>query len=357
MKALITAGGRGTRLRPITYSMNKHMIPVANKPMIFYALEKVAEVGITEVAMNINEGDKEFPQLVGDGSEYGVEITYLEQKGGALGLAHIIKNAQDWLGDDSFLFYLGDNIILGSLVDFVKHFEESGANAYLAFSKVPDPQRFGVPEINDKGEVVRVVEKPEHPPSEYAVTGIYCYDKTIHDVVNSLKPSPRGELEISDAHTAMIESGRVVKYEIVEGWWKDTGKPSDLLEGNRLLLEVIQHRNDAKLIEEGVDVQGKVDIGEDVQLIGKTVVRGPVSIARGAIIRDSYIGPYSSIGKQTEVDGSEVENSIIMDDADIRCHKRIVDSIIGHNATVGAAFMTQPGGHKMMIGENAQVEL
>lgn len=358
MKALIAAGGRGTRLRPITFSINKHLIPVANIPLIDLALMKVKEAGITEIAININEGDTELPGAVGDGSDRGLQITYIEQPGGALGVAHVIKSAREWLGDDSFVFYLGDNIVLGSIKPFVENFQKSKANGYLALSKVRDPQRFGVPEINEKGEIVRVIEKPENPPSEFAVTGIYCYDKMIHDVIEHLKPSHRGELEISDAHTGLIEKGGVLKYEIVEGWWKDTGKPYDLLEGNRLMLAEIQDtRENAKIIEDGVDIQGTVQLGEGVQLLGSTVLRGPVSIGKNAIIRDSYIGPYSSIGSQSEVSGAEIENSIVMDSADIQCDKRIVDSIIGHNVTISNTHMTKPSGHKLIVGENSQVEL
>jgi glucose-1-phosphate thymidylyltransferase len=357
MKALIAAGGRGTRLRPITYSMNKHLIPIANKPMIFHALEKIAEAGITEVAINVNEGDNTIQEAVGDGAQWGLRVTYIEQVGGALGLAHIIKNAQYWLDDEPFVFYLGDNIVLGSIKPFIEKFQARGANGYLALSKVPDPQRFGVPEMNAKGEIVRVIEKPLNPPSEYAVTGIYCYDASVHEAVNNIKASPRGELEISDVHTYLIEHGKTVKYEIVDGWWKDTGKPTDLLEGNRLLLENLEKQNAASRVDETADIQGKVEILEDAQILGKTVIRGPVSIGRGAIIRDSYIGPYTSIGHFCEVDGSEVESSIVMDEADIQTDKRIVDSIIGRNATIQSAHLTKPAGHKMIVGENAQIEL
>lgn len=358
MKALITAGGRGTRLRPITYSMNKHLIPLANKPMIFYAIEKVAEAGITEVAININEGDVELPFVVGDGSRWGVQITYIEQQGGALGLSHIIKNAEAWLGDDSFIFYLGDNIILGSITPFIRAFEKSEADAYLALSEVSDPQRFGVPEINAAGEIVRVIEKPADPPSNYAVTGIYCYSKKIHDAVNAIQPSARGELEISDAHTYIINNGGIVKFEVVEGWWKDTGKPEDLLECNRLLLEgcTASTHSDAA-VEAGVVLHGEIAIAEDVQILGKTSIHGPVVIGRGAIIRDSVIGPYTAIGKETEVSGAHIENSIIMDEADITSSSLIVESIIGHNATIQNARTTPERSHRLFVGENSIVEL
>ncbi|MFH1426580.1 MAG: glucose-1-phosphate thymidylyltransferase [Candidatus Kerfeldbacteria bacterium] len=357
MKALITAGGHGTRLRPITYSMNKHLIPIANKPMIVHALEKVAEAGIKEAAINVNEGDHSIQEAVGDGSRWGLKITCIEQVGGALGLGHIIKNAQDWLGDDDFVFYLGDNIILGSIKPFVENFKASKANGYLALSKVPDPERFGVPEINENGEIVRVLEKPENPPSDFAVTGIYCYDKSVHDAVNNTKPSARGELEISDVHTYMIENGGTLKYEVVEGWWKDTGKPSDLIEGNALMLDTLNASNEARTVDDRVVIEGDVEIMEGAQLLGSTYLKGPVSIGRGAIIRDSRILPHTSVGHNTEVSGAEIERAIIMDEADIDCDKRIVDSIIGHNATITNAHDTKPNGHRMIIGENAQVEL
>ncbi len=357
MKALITAGGRGTRLRPITYSMNKHLIPVGNVPMIVHALKKIAETGITEVGININEGDTSIEDLCGDGSEWGLKISYLEQIGGALGLAHIIKNGRKWLGDDDFIFYLGDNIILGSLKEFVDNFKKSGANAYLALSKVHDPERFGVPEINEAGEIVRVLEKPENPPSDFAVTGIYCYDKTVHDAIDAIKPSPRGELEISDTHTQMIQSGGVVKYEVVEGWWKDTGKPYDLIEGNALLLDGMAHANNAGEVEDGVEIIGDVDIQEGARILGRSVIHGPVSIGKNAIIRDAIIGPHTTIGHMTEVSGATIQNSIIMDEADIETAETITESIIGHNARISSAHKTKPSGHKMIIGENAQLEL
>ncbi|PIW36731.1 MAG: glucose-1-phosphate thymidylyltransferase [Candidatus Kerfeldbacteria bacterium CG15_BIG_FIL_POST_REV_8_21_14_020_45_12] len=357
MKALITAGGHGTRLRPITYSMNKHLIPIGNKPMIFHAIEKIAEAGITEIGINVNEGDHTIEESVGDGSAWGVKVTYLEQAGGALGLAHIIKNARDFLGEDSFVFYLGDNIILGSIKPFVEAFLSSGASGYLALSKVPDPQRFGVPELGKNGEILRVVEKPENPPSEFAVTGIYCYDASVHDAVDGIEYSERGELEISDVHTWLIENGHTVKYEIVEGWWKDTGKPGDLLEGNALVLDALEGANQATTVEEGVELKGEVELLEGCQVLGKSVIHGPVSIGRNAVIRDAWIGPHTTIGHSTEIEGARVERSIVMDEADIRTDKHIVDSIIGHNATISLPHSETESGYRMIIGENAQLEL
>lgn len=357
MKALIAAGGRGTRLRPITHTVNKHMIPVKNVPMIFHALEKIAETGITDVAININEGDREFMDAVGDGSEWGMKITYLEQKGGALGLAHIIQNAREWLGDDPFIFYLGDNIVLGSLKPFIENFEKSGANAYLALVEVEDPQRFGVPEMDEEGNILRVIEKPENPPSPYAVTGIYAYDKTIHNAVDAIKPSERGELEISDAHTQVIEDGGKVSYEVVEGWWKDAGKPTDLLQGNRLLLDLVKHSDKSAKIDDTVTIHGEAEIHEGAQLLGDTVINGPVSIGRNAIITDAIIGPGTSIGHNAVIEGADIEHSIVMDEAQIRCKRRFVNSIIGHNAVIESSEPNESKTHTMIVGEHSQLDL
>lgn len=357
MKALIAAGGRGTRLRPITYLHNKHLIPVANKPMIHYALEKIAKTGITDVAINVNPGDTELSEALGDGTRWGLHITYLEQKGGALGLSHIIKNAQDWLGDDSFIFYLGDNIILSDINDFVREFEEKKLNCMLALSYVRDPQRFGVPEMNAKGEITKIEEKPERPKSNFAVTGIYIYDNSIIEAVNAIKPSARGELEISDAHTYLIDHGYKVGYKEISGWWKDTGKPYDLLEGNQLVLSDMQPKNNAALVEEGVALQGKVNIGEGTRILGHSFIRGPVVIGQNCVLRDCYIGPFTSIGDRVEVSGGEIEHSILMEDVDISTGQRIVDSILGQNVQVTAAHKTFPRGHKLVLGDNSTVEL
>jgi len=358
MKALITAGGRATRLRPITYTINKHLISLANKPMLFYAIEKIAEVGVKEIGININPGDTEIPKVVGDGSRWGVKITYIEQTGGPKGLAHILKMARPFLGDEPFIFYLGDNIILGSIRRFVEKFKRDKVNCLLALSRVRDPQRFGVPEIRD-GRIVRVDEKPSQPKSDYAVTGIYVYDNSVFKAVEAIQPSARGEYEISDVHTWLIEHGYAIGYEEITGWWKDTGKPEDLLEGNQLLLTELPPE-EAKIeceVPEGSIVQGKVRIGRNSKLGSRVLIRGPVVIGEGCVIENSSIGPYTAIGNNVEIYNTEVENSIIFDDVDINCSRRIVDSLIGQNATIVSSHSSLPMGHKLIIGDNAVVEL
>ena len=355
MKALITAGGRGTRLRPITHTMNKHLVPIANKPMICYALEKIAATGIKEVGIVINAGDNVFPEKVGDGSKYGLAITYIEQPGGPQGIAHVVKIAEDFIGQDSFVFYLGDNIILNDLNPFLEKFEKEKLNCLLALSQVKDPQRFGVPEIVE-GRIARIEEKPQNPKSDFAVTGVYVYDHHIFEAVKAIKPSARGELEISDAHQYLLDHNYQVGFSEITGWWKDTGKPADLLEGSQLILSQIETVNEGEAEGKAV-VQGKVKIGKGTKISGNSIIRGPVIIGENCVITDAYIGPFTSIGNRVEIYGAEIENSIVFEDADINCNKRITDSLIGVNAQITPVHKTLPSGHKLLIGDNSQIEL
>ncbi|MEX2144872.1 MAG: dTDP-glucose 4,6-dehydratase [Candidatus Spechtbacterales bacterium] len=355
MKALITAGGRGTRLQPITFTRNKHVIPLANKPMIEHAIEKVAAAGIWDIGISINEGEKELQKILGDGERFGTKITYIEQKGGPLGLAHVIKNAKDFLGDSPFIFYLGDNIISADLNGFIDEFLSKKLSCFLALSKVKDPQRFGVPVI-DGDKIIRVEEKPEKPASDFAVTGLYIYDKNVMEAVENIKPSARGELEISDTHNYLINKGLNIGWKEITGWWKDTGKPKDLLDGNRLLLEQI-HEDIQGNIDKEADVSGKVILGEGSEIKGKSFVRGPVAIGKNTKIIDSYIGPYTAIGNNTTIQKAEVEHSIIMDNVNIHTPKRIVDSILGHGVRVAHSVKTSPSGHKIVVGDNSEIEL
>lgn len=358
MKALITAGGRATRMRPITYTRNKHLIPLANKPMIWHAIEKIAECGIREVFINVNPGETDLQKSVGDGSRWGLSVQYIEQEGGPQGLAHIVKNARPHLGEEPFLFYLGDNIVLGSLRPLVDKFERGGLDCLLALSKVSDPQRFGVPEIHD-GKITRVIEKPEHPPSDFAVTGIYIYSPKIFEAVSSIAPSARGEYEISDAHTWLIEHGANVGYEETTGWWKDTGKPDDLLEGNALILNGLLPNAFGNEGEKSADTvfQGNVRVGKGTKFGTGCVIRGPVTIGDNCHLENAFVGPFTSIGDGVRISDAEVEHSIIFDGAEISCGRRIVDAIIGQNAKVTSCSDTLPRGNKLIIGDNSAVEL
>lgn len=358
MKALITAGGRATRMRPITHTINKHLIPLANRPMIENAIRKIAETGITEIAININQGDTELRQVLGDGSAWGVQLTYIEQMGGPKGLAHIIHNAREWIGNDSLLFFLGDNIILGSIVSFVETFTQQKLDCLLALSRVRDPQRFGVPEIKD-GKIVRVLEKPANPPSPFAVTGIYIYSPKILEAVASIQPSARGEYEISDAHTWLIEHGAHVGYQEITGWWKDTGLPQDLIEGNALMLDQMREANGQQYTntQNNVEIQGIVDIGDGVTFGKDVLIRGPVVIGSDCFLEDCYIGPYTSIGSGARIISSEIEHSILFNHVLIEGAGRVVDSIIGEKARITSAQKTLPSGHRLVIGDSSRVEL
>jgi glucose-1-phosphate thymidylyltransferase len=359
MKALITAGGRATRMRPITYTLNKHLIPLANKPMIWNALEKIAETGIKEVIMNVNPGEMELQKCVGNGDRWNLHITYLEQQGGPQGVAHIIKNAQPHLGNEPFLFYLGDNIILGSITQFVDKFEREQLDCLLALSRVRDPHRFGVPEFQD-GKLIRVVEKPTVPGSDFAVAGIYIYSPLVFQAVSSIQPSARGEYEISDAHTWLIENNGKVGHQEITGWWKDTGKPEDLLEGNALLLNEMSYRGfdqHGAVVDPTAVIQGRVKIGEGTVIGPKCLIRGPVVIGANCRIENAFIGPYTSIGNGVEILNTEIEHSIIFDEAKINCNRRIVDALVGQRASITSSMETLPRGNKLVIGDNAIVEL
>lgn len=356
--ALVTAGGRATRLRPITHTLNKHLIPLAGKPMLFYVIEKLAEAGIERVIVNVNPGERELQRHVGDGSRWGVAITYLEQTGGPKGLGHIITNAERHLGGEPFCFYLGDNIFLGSIRRFIERFERDALHCLLALSRVSDPQRFGVPEIVD-GRIVRVEEKPAHPKSPYAVTGIYCYTPEVFAAARAIAPSPRGEYEISDIHSWLIARGCRVGYEEITGWWKDTGKPEDLLEGNQLLLDspTFAAGNAGATVDRDATVQGRVALGAGAQVLGRSLIRGPAVIGERCVIRDAYVGPYTSLGNDVTVEGTEIEHSIVLDGATLTAPARIVDSIIGAGAFVRSVNGSRPRGKKLIVGDRSVVEV
>lgn len=360
MKALIAAGGRATRLRPITWTINKHLIPLANKPMLWHVITKIVEAGIKDIYVNVNPGEQEvMREALGDGEAWGAHITYVEQRGGARGVAHVVANAEEHLRGDKFLFFLGDNIILGSLRPFVERFLREDLDCLLAFSRVKDPQRFGVPEFREDGTLKRVVEKPVQPPSDFAVTGIYFYNERFFEAYQNIQPSARGEYEITDVNTWFIDHGRV-GYEEITGWWKDTGTPEALLEGNALIKDDLPKNHYAMESEVPIEaqVQGLVKIGINTVITPDCLIRGPVVIGSNCHIEGSYIGPYTSIGDGAKIVRSEVEHSIVFPNVFIDTRRRIIDSIIGKNAQVVDVQGTHPrSGHRMVIGENSSVEL
>jgi glucose-1-phosphate thymidylyltransferase len=353
VKALIASGGRGTRLRPITHTRNKHLIPVANKPILHYAIEAAADAGIREIGIVVNADSDEVPQAIGDGARWGVRITYIPQATPG-GLAQVVALAEQFIGKDKFIFYLGDNMVVGGVRRFVDEFLKSDCNCFLTLARVKDPERFGVPEIQD-GRIVRVEEKPRQPRSSYAVAGIYLYDHHIFEAVNAIAPSGRGELEISDAHQYLIDKGFRIGYAEITGWWKDTGKPTDLLEANRLVLDNITPAVHGEVDAKSV-VSGKVVVQRGAKIVN-SVVRGPAIIGEQCVIEDSYIGPFSSIGNNTVVRMSEVEYSIILRDCSIlNVGIRLEGSILGNDVEIVQA-MGKPRVHRFMIGDQSRVEV
>ena len=352
MKALITAGGHGTRLRPITHTQNKHLIPIANKLMLDYALEYVRDANISEVGIIINADDHSIKSEFGNGSSRNIKITYIPQDA-PLGLAHVVKISEKFIGDDPFIFYLGDNILVGGVSKFVTEFEDAGSNCHLALSKVSDPNRFGVAEIKNN-KIVSIEEKPNKPKSNLAVTGIYLYDSNIFEAVNNIKLSDRGELEISDAHQYLLEKGYHISYSEITGWWKDTGKPSDLLEANRLLLDNIEDSRNSKIID--TKIMGKVSIGENVK-ISNSIIEGPVIINDDSIIDNAHITPHTAIGKRCEIMKCTVGNSIIMSESTIKnVDDKISNSLLGTDVQIIGSHKNDQA-HRFILGDQSRVEI
>ncbi len=353
MKALIASGGRGTRLRPITHTRNKHLIPIANKPILHYAIEAVARAGIRELAIVVNADSDEVPRAIGGGERWGLSISYLPQNSPG-GLAQVVGLAEEFMGREPFIFYLGDNMVVGGVKKFVDEFTASTCNCYLTLSRVKDPERFGVPELRD-GRIVSIEEKPRIPKSTFAVAGIYLYDHHIFEAVRSIKPSARGELEISDAHQYLIDRGYSIGYSEITGWWKDTGKPTDLLEANRLVLDSMEG-----VVHGDVDarstIAGKVIVERGARILN-SVVRGPAIIGEGCTIEDSFIGPYTSVGNATTIRKSEVEYSIILRECKVlNVGIRLEGSILGNDVEV-VEGTGKPRVHRFMIGDQSRVEV
>ncbi len=358
MKALITAGGRGTRLRPITHTNNKHLIPIANKPMIHYAIEAVIEAGIKDIGIIINpDTGKEIKEALGNGEKWDASFTYIIQEA-PIGLAHVVKVSQNFIKNEPFVFYLGDNVIVGGIKRFLEEFKNSDNNCHLVLAKVKDPQRFGVPEIKD-GKIVRVEEKPKIPKSDFAVTGIYFYDHHIFEAVNNIKPSWRGEFEISDAHQYLIDKGYKVGFSEITGWWKDTGKPEDLLEANRLVLEQIINCKESTIngeVDSDSEIIGKVIVEEGAKIL-KSSILGPVIIGRNTIIENSYIGPFTSIYYECEIKNSEIQYSIIMEKSKIiDIETRIEKSILGKFVKIEKG-KTRPKSRSFIVGDQSHIKL
>lgn len=355
MKALVLCAGKGTRLRPLTFTSAKHLIPVANKPILMYSLEAIKNAGIEEVGLVVSPDNAEdFKNRFGDGSEIGLKISYIVQHE-PKGLAHAVAVSRGFLGDDDFLMYLGDNLISVDLKEFVDEFNSGGYDAYVLLTPVDDPTRFGVVVLKD-GKIVEIVEKPKVPPSNLAIIGVYLFTSKIFEGVDNIKPSWRGEYEITDAIGYLAKKGYNVSAKVIYGWWKDTGKPEDLIEANRKLLEEMSVTSISGNVDHSSVIQGRVQIGEDTSVID-SVIRGPVIIGRGTRIRNAYIGPYTSIGNNVVLEDCEIENSIVLDETSIiRVPNRIDSSVFGRNVFLTTSD-AKPRILRFILGDYSRTEL
>ncbi len=353
MKGLILSGGRGTRLRPLTYTNAKQLIPVANKPILFYGIEAIVNAGIDDIGIVVGETGEEVKAAAGDGSKFDCKISYIQQDA-PLGLAHAVKVSQEYLGDDRFVMYLGDNVIKDGINDLVAEFRNDKPNSQILLAKVANPTQFGVAEL-DGDRVARLEEKPEKPKSDLALVGVYMFDKSIHTAVNSIEPSGRGELEITDAISWLIDNGYRVVPHIIGGWWKDTGKLDDLLEANRIMLDLLE-RDIAGSVDGTSKIEGKVVIEKGATITGSRI-RGPAVIGEGAEVINSFIGPFTSVGPGAKIKNSEIDHSILLDECSIEnAGARMQDSLIGRRARV---FRTEGLPHvlRFMLGDMSEAGL
>jgi len=357
IKAIIPAA-KSNQQRPFSYTINKHLIPLGGKPMIFYPIENLVSSGISEMAIIISAGDELLKQVVGDGSRWGVKIDYIVQREIA-GLGSAIMSARDYTGNEPFILYLGDNIVKYNVANLVNKYFEEELNALLTLSKIERPQRFGVPEIKD-GKIIRVEERPMYPKSDFAVTGVYIYDRNAFRAMDSIELSDRGQYEVSDIHNHYINSNLKLSYQEIGKWWKDRGKPEDLLEGNKFALQncVFKEGEEKYIKGEIVDkakIEGNVKIGEGTKIAGKTLIRGPVVIGKGCLIKNSYVGPYTSIGNVSELSDVEIEHSLVMDNVNIYTNEKIVNSVIGRNSSILSGEENLPKGKNLIVGENSAI--
>jgi glucose-1-phosphate thymidylyltransferase len=351
MKGLILSGGKGTRLRPLTYTSAKQLVPVANKPVLFYGIEAIAAAGITEIGIVVGDTRAEIRAAVGDGSRFGVRVEYIEQEA-PLGLAHAVKISQPFIGTEPFVMYLGDNLLASGITPFVREFEQEKPAAQILLARVPDPQMFGVAELKD-GRVVRLVEKPKEHIGDHALVGVYMFGPEVFESVNRIRPSSRNELEITDAIQDLINRGLTVRPHVVKGWWKDTGKLEDMLEANRLILETFDQRLEGTIDAES-RIEGKVVI-EPGAVVERSVIRGPAIIGRGARVIHAYVGPFTAISDNVEIQDTEIENSIVLEGSSLRdLSNRVSDSLIGRNVRI-YRVPVKPSAYRFMLGDNSEV--
>ena len=352
MKALVLAGGSGSRLRPITHTYAKQLLPVANKPVLFYGLEAIRDAGITDVGIVVGDTAPAIEDAVGDGSAFGLTATYLRQDA-PRGLAHAVIVARDFLAADDFVMYLGDNFIVGGITGLVEEFRSSRPDAQIMLTSVPDPRQFGVAELDTAGEVVGLEEKPQHPKSDLALVGVYIFTPAVHDAVSQLAPSWRGELEITEAIQWLIDQGRKVRSTTITGYWKDTGNVADMLEVNRMVLETIDPQ--VRGTVEASELIGRVVVEAGAQVSGSRIV-GPAIIGTGTRVSGSYVGPFTSVAQDCTITDSEIEYSIVLRGALIQGVRRIEASLIGHDVEVTPS-PNVPRAHRLILGDHSKVQI
>lgn len=356
MKGLILSGGKGTRMRPITHTAAKQLLPVANKPILFYGIEALISAGIKDIGIIISpETGNDIKECVGDGSRWNIKITYILQDE-PLGLAHAVKTARPFLGDDTFVMYLGDNLIKDGVGPLVKRFQEGGADAFLLLKEVPNPSSFGVALLDAEGRILKLEEKPKQPKSNLALVGVYLFHNKIHAAIDAIKPSARGELEITDAIQKLIEMGHRVDSHILQSWWLDTGKKDDMLEANRVVLDEMSDPSIEGTVDNTTKVSGRVSIGKGSELKNCTI-RGPVVIGQDCKLEGTYIGPFTSIGDGAKVSFAEIEYCILRENCQILdFHGRIEDSLIGLNVELTRSH-NKPIAYRLMLGDDSKVEV
>lgn len=354
-KAILTGGGRATRLQPVTTTINKHLLPLANKPMIFHAIEKAVAAGVTEIFINVNPGETELQQYIGDGGHWGITITFFEQTGGPQGIAHVVNEARHFIGDEPFMFFLSDNVLLGDLQPLMEEFEQGAFDCMLALSQVPDPERFGIPYFDEQGALIDVKEKPVNPPNNLAVTGIYLYGpKVFFETFQKIQKSPRGEYEISSIHSEFLKNKQKVGYKEITGWWKDTGKPEDLLIASQLLLDQMTESVVPANLTTAFTQTGHVKIGNGTTIGKQVEIIGPVIIGENCTLDNCVIGPHVTIAQGSTVRGAKITNSIILDNCTIDYNHAIVNSLIGKKVTLR---QRPERSTSMIVGDKSIVEL
>ncbi|MEU0200059.1 MULTISPECIES: glucose-1-phosphate thymidylyltransferase [unclassified Streptomyces] len=353
MKALVLSGGAGTRLRPITHTSAKQLVPVANKAVLFYGLESIAEAGITDVGMIVGDTAAEIEEAVGDGSKFGLKVTYIPQER-PLGLAHAVLIARDYLADDDFVMYLGDNFIVGGITGLVDEFRRHRPDAQILLTRVADPRAFGVAELDPSGQVIGLEEKPDQPKSDLALVGVYMFTPLIHEAVRAIEPSWRGELEITHAIQHLIDSRADVRSTVIKGYWKDTGNVGDMLEVNRTVLEGMERRIDGD-VDDASQTIGRVVVEEGARIVNSRIV-GPAVIGSGTLVSNSYVGPFTSVAENCRITDSELEFSIVLRDSSIQGVGRIESSLIGRHVEVTPA-PSVPSAHRLVLGDHSKVQI